>query len=103
MAGDEVGGNNVMECDANNRNDVGISCTNTNNKNMCGSVCWVIMHEKQHSQFMDSTGGSEGRTPMVGGLHLCSLPATPCECAKLPVHISGGSRDGMPRLVLHSN
>ena len=38
---------------------------------------------------MDRIGGSEGCTPMVGGLHLYILSGTRCECAKLP--ISGGS------------
>ena len=40
MAGDEVGGNNVMECDANNRNNVGTSGTN-NDKNII--IMWKYL------------------------------------------------------------
>ena len=44
MAGDQVSGNNVLEGDANNRNDVYTSCTNNNvSENAHGHVHWCLL------------------------------------------------------------
>ena len=40
---------------------------------------------------------------MVGGLRLASSSGTPCRCAKPQLHSLGTSRDGMTKLVIHSN
>ena len=48
MAGDEMSGNNVVEGDGNNRNDVYTSCTNNNvsetHMDMYIGVCWILLH-----------------------------------------------------------
>ena len=48
MAGDEVGRNNVLECEANNRMGVYTPCTNTVNKRTYG-ICWVLLSSKLHA------------------------------------------------------
>lgn len=40
-----------------------------------------------------STGGLKGCTLMAGGSHLGSLSGAPCRCARLSMHIFGGSAD----------
>ena len=54
-------------------------------------------------QQLVSVGKSRGCTLMVRGPRHSSLSGVLCGCARLPVHISGGSMDGnQPLLVLSS-
>ena len=48
MAGDEVGRNNVLEGETNNRMGVYTPCTNNVNKKTHG-ICWVLLNSKLHA------------------------------------------------------
>ena len=47
MEGDNVGRNNVIEGEADNRMGVCTPCTNNVNKNTDG--CWVLLNSKLHA------------------------------------------------------
>ena len=106
MADDEVGRNNVLEGEAHNRMGVYTPCTNNVNKKTYG-ICWVLLISKLHAvlQFVQvwdwwiRGSSSDGRGPASSD----SLSGTLYECATPPVHISAGSGDDMPQLLLRSN
>ena len=47
-----------------------------------------------------SVGESRGSALVVRGLRHGSLSGVPYGCARLPIHLSGGSTDGSPPLLL---
>ena len=65
--------------------------------------CWMVNCMQQYNLIMDRISGSGGRTLMVGDQHHGSSSDPSCGCATPPVHISGGSKDDMPQLLLRSN
>ena len=112
MAGDEVGGNNVKEGDANNSSN---TCVYIIHQALIRThyiwtyilvsvgYCWMVNCMQQYSLMKNGIGGSGGRTLMVGGQHQGSSSGPPCGCATPPVHISAGNKDDMPQLLLRSN
>ena len=98
-------GKNVMEGDANNRNNVCPSCTNDDNENKYGHVLMSIGYYcmQQYSQIRDEIGGSGGYTLMVRDQNHGSSSGSLRRCAMLPMRISGGSEDDMSSLLLRSN
>ena len=86
MAGDEVGGNNIMEWNVNLMPVIETTCRHHAAQPDQGWDQWIMRLY------------TDGR-----GLHLASSSGTPCRCAKPPLHSSGISRDNMTQLVIHSN
>ena len=74
MAGDEVSGKNVEDGDANNRNDVHTSCTNSVSENTHGHLHWCLLDTIACSSTVSCRSQTglvdqlEGHTLMVRGL-----------------------------------
>lgn len=102
MDGDEVDRNNVLEGYTNNRMGVYTPCTNNVNKKTYG-ICWVLLNSKLHAVQQFVQGWDRWSYTDVRGQYHDSLSGTSYGCATSPVHISGGSGDDMPQLLLRSN